>query len=110
MIEKHYTKEDSEEVRKTYFEALRKFKQHTQTQMLITKKEWDSYLEQGRDMGRYEIWQLFKRRVETEVFKKKRAARLRYLVLKRFAFGAWITRTERDEAQRLIRAIRSEKQ
>jgi len=69
MIEKNYTAEDSREVRKIYYEAVRKQKAagiRDERKMLITKDEWQKFSKQGRDMSKYEIWQEFRARTRKE--------------------------------------------
>lgn len=51
----YYSNKDSQEVRKLYYSKLVDGKKPDTRKMLITKKEWEEFKTQGRDMSRYEI-------------------------------------------------------
>lgn len=64
-----YTEEDSREIRKTFFDAVKKQKAagiKDDRKILITKKEWDTFSKSGKDMSRYEVWKDFESRMRKE--------------------------------------------
>ena len=73
-----YSQEDSKEVRKLYFESLKKNKNKDQRKMLITRLEWDYFKAQGQDMSRYEVLKNNLKRIRSTYFKEHQE-RLRHL-------------------------------
>lgn len=66
MNDKNYTEEDSREVRKIYYEAVRKQKLagiKDERKFIITQEEWDKFKKQGRDMSQYEEFKSFQKRM-----------------------------------------------
>ena len=72
-----YTEEESREVKKIYFSAVKKQKAagiKDERKILITKKEWQQFSKSGKDMSRYEVRQDFEARM-----RKEDALRMRHL-------------------------------
>lgn len=71
-MSRHFTAEDSREVRRIYYEALKKCPKDAR-KTLITQDEWNRYWSMGADMSRFEILKHFMRRQMVEESKRMRA-------------------------------------
>lgn len=70
MINSFYSKEDSDEVKKVYFAAVRKSGEKRIVKTIVSKKEFDNFLKIGAQMDRFETMSTFKNRVKKQITEK----------------------------------------
>lgn len=72
MSERLYTKEDSDEVRRIYFEAIRKNKKKDERKIIVTNEVWLALKARGADMSRYERYSEYRKKYPQLPFIKER--------------------------------------